>query len=99
MCCNPCHCKLAIVSLVLASFTSFLQVVCIYLEKYEEEINTAIFPFVTMFCNAGLAAINAFQIGLKREAKKETPERNDDVESTVIQLSRATEERTEDVNR
>ncbi len=89
MCCNPCHCKLAIVSLVLASFTSFLQVVCIYLEKYEEEINTAIFPFVTMFCNAGLAAINAFQIGLKRETKKEVTERNDDVEVPDIQILEA----------
>ena len=89
MCCSPCHCKLAIVSLVLASFTSFLQVVCIYLEKYKDEINTTIFPFVTMFCNAALAGINAFQIGLKRETKKETPERNDDVEAPDIQILEA----------
>lgn len=86
-----CNCTLPIVGLVLSSLTSFLQVACIYLDKYEGEINTGWFPYITMFANAALAGINAFQIGLRRTHEKTTPRASENrleksqVEITVLE--------------
>ena len=81
-CCAHCNCKLEIFGIILASLTSFLQVVTIYLDKYEDEISTAWFPYITMFANAALAGIHGFSIGLKN-GKNESSAEQTDVEQSV----------------
>ena len=93
-CARPCKCKLSIACLCLSAAGIFLQVICAYLDQFKEDIDRTWFPYIAMVLNASVATINALQVGMKAEMKKDDEEceseKQKDVE-TVIVYTEATE--------
>lgn len=91
---RPCKCKLSIVCLCLSAAGIFLQVICAYLDKFEDEIDRTWFPYIAMVLNASVATINGLQVGLKTEMKKDVEECSE-VNRKDVEAATATDTDTE----